>query len=92
MIIMSREDKQIGEKAIKKKVGDMLNCEFINSLPHPLIGVKGDSRYDIETICVQTGCVRFDVGGPIQHGELIDFDHVLDGDYGKHEIDDFYLD
>ncbi|AUR91210.1 hypothetical protein NVP1228O_47 [Vibrio phage 1.228.O._10N.261.49.C1] len=91
-MIIGRNDRQVGEKAIKLKVGDILNCELINSLSHPLIGVKGDNRYDIETICIQTGCVRFDVGGPIQIGEMIDFDHILDGNYNKHEIDDFYLD
>lgn len=92
MMITSRDDVQLGEKAIKQKVGDMLNCKFINSLPHPLIGVKSASRYDIELICVQTGFVRFNVGGPVQSGEMIDFDYVLDGDMNKHDIDDFYLD
>ena len=70
-------------------MADILDMQKINSLPQPLSTEDG---YYFETIDVQTGLVRVDVGGMIDFGEFSDFITIFDGDGVEHRTEDFYLD
>lgn len=72
---------------------DILDIDKFNALPHPVTAILyGDtSGYWIETLCVQTGCMRLDVMGQI---DLCHFDSVkqlVDIDGGKHDPDEFWI-
>ena len=92
MWICDGTEKKIGAPATVNNTNDMLNAELINSLGY-LIGEKRcGTRYDIETICVETGLLRFNVCGMIECGEISDFSYIIGDDGIKRNVDDFYLD
>ena len=71
---------------------DILYMDKIQSLPHPLTAILYDkSGYWIESLCVQTGCMRLDVCGQSQ---LSHFDEVMiikDIDGNLHAPDVFWI-
>lgn len=74
---------------------DKLRMDYINSLPQPftvrLLGDK-DFLYQLESIDVQTGMLRFDVCGKLQVGHISDIGEFKDADGTEHEPDTFYTD
>lgn len=74
-------------------MADILNMEYINSIPHPLMCRKheGDSWCQVETICVQTGCMRLDIWGRIDLTHIDKFLHFQGADGEIHNAEDFYL-
>ena len=70
---------------------DMLNMEKINSIC-PIIVEFNGSNYDLEFVCVQTGCARIDVVGLGQNCHWNDFSKIFDWDMNEYEPDSFYLD
>ena len=71
---------------------DKLNMDKFNALPSPVTArLWSGAEHWIETLCVQTGCMRLDVCGQI---DLSNFDEVrtlIDIDGNEHDPDDFYL-
>lgn len=76
-------------------MSDILDMEYINSLPQPLVArmlCGKDFDWPVYDICVQTGLVRIDVCGLLEVKSISDFSAFRD-DYGKvYTPDDFYLD
>ena len=77
-------------------MSDLLNMEFINSLPQPLLmqewGDSGDDwLWPVETICVQSGLMRIDVCGMLQVKDIGDAKRFKDADGNWHSSDTFYL-
>lgn len=74
-------------------MADILDVDKFNSLPHPLMAVLWgcDSGITIETVCVETGCMRLDVMGQIDLSHFDNVKAVIDGDGVKHDADDFWL-
>ena len=67
--------------------------EKFNSLPSPVTAVLcGGGGYWIETLCVQTGLMRLDVSGKVDHRHFSEVMKLVDIDGGKHNPDDFWLD
>ncbi len=75
-------------------MGDILDMEKFNSLPQPVTAILyGDtSGYWIETLCVQTGCMRLDVMGKIDLSHFDNVKHLVDIDGNTHDPDDFWID
>ena len=76
-------------------MSDILDMEFINSLPQPLMARKygwQDFWMTVETICVETGCMRFDIMGKIERGHIDDIAEFKDMDGEVHVSDSFWLD
>jgi hypothetical protein len=75
------------------EAGDLLDIDYINSLPQPLIGVffSGD-RWPIVDIDVQTGVLRIDVCGKLQVMRIGDAKEFVDADGGIHDSESFYID
>jgi hypothetical protein len=74
---------------------DMLNMEYINSLPQPfIVTFYGDNcAWPVIDICVETGCMSIDVCGIHQGGKHIsDVKKLVDCDGIEYDIDTFYLD
>lgn len=73
---------------------DLLNMEFINSLPQPLwIRQWGDEdfHWPLYDICVEIGLLRIDVCGMLDVLHIGDIAEFRD-DVGKtYEADEFYL-
>ena len=65
-----------------------------NGLPSPVTAVLyGDSNgYWIESLCVQTGAMRVDVSGQIDHHDFAYVKELVDIDGGKYDPDDFWID
>lgn len=71
-------------------MNDLLNMEFINSLPQPLF-VRSGSWWPVHDIDVETGLFRIDVCGllDVMHiGSVLTF---RDADGNEHGSDTFYL-
>ena len=67
--------------------------EKFNALPSPVTAVLcGGGSYWIETLDVQTGCMRVDVCGQIDLTNFGEVMKLVDIDGGEHDPDDFYLD
>ena len=92
MIINETAHEPRNLSLLRREDGDKLNAKKFNSLPSPVTArMLGGSEYWIETLCVQTGCMRIDVCGMI---DLTNFDSVtmlVDADGNEYEPDDFYL-
>lgn len=75
-------------------MADMLRIDHINSLPHPLYVriSSGDWWWPVETLCVQTCCMRLDVMGKIQLAHFGDVFEVRDEAGENHDPDTFYSD
>lgn len=92
MYITSGEEKIPASSAIKNNEEDILNAELINSMGHILVIDRNGSEYDVESICVQTGLLRFIVCGLVDVGEITDFSFVLGDDGIKRNVDSLFLD
>ena len=73
---------------------DLLNIDFINSLPQPL-WVRQWGRKDFDwplyEICVETGLMRIDVCGKLDNLHIGDVAQFRD-DYGTvYDSEEFYL-
>lgn len=73
---------------------DLLDINYINSLPQPLTARKYGDKYfmgvfDIE---VQTGLVRIDVCGLLDINHISDFQEFRDDCGRVYHSDDFYAD
>ena len=77
-----------------REKNDLLNMEFINSLPQPFIAIEYDEKWQwpIQDICVQSGIMRIDVCGLLQPVELLDYKFIQDANGNKHNPEDFYFD
>lgn len=76
-------------------MSDKLRLDYINSLPQPLIvRLVGDKEalWPLEYIDVETGLLKFDVCGKIQHGHIGDVGSFVDGDGTIHDPETFYSD
>lgn len=71
-------------------MSDMLNMDFINSRSWMVKPIGSDNCFDLEVICVQTGCLRFNVSGMSQLSHISDISRFVDWDGNEFEIDDFY--
>ena len=91
MIITSHLDGKLGKPASKKKSGDLLDCEKINALPHPIsLQVwSGDIR-EVESLCVETGKCRLLSCGMIDLDDFSSANNIVDADGVKHDADCFY--
>lgn len=74
---------------------DLLRMDYINSLPHPitvrLLGDK-DFTYPLHAICVETGCLQFDVYGLLEPSHISEIYAFKDDDGIIHDTDTFYSD
>lgn len=75
-------------------MSDLLKINSFNRLQHPLFcRFAGDSSDSlIETVCVQTGLMRIDVYGKIDHRHIGEVMEIVDGDGNRYDVDDFYID
>lgn len=74
---------------------DLLDMEFINSLPHPLFAnIGGGEKWDwpVHDIEVQTGLFRIDVCGLLQVEHIGGALYFKDANGKKYDTDDFYID
>jgi len=78
-------------KKVTDKEGDTLSAIKINALGTCTAVLIGGFTVGLETICVETGCCRFDVCGQIDLGTFADIRTIIDYDGNEHEPDDFYL-
>lgn len=73
---------------------DLLNIDFINSLPQPLwVRQWGDKDFlwPLYEICVETGLMRIDVCGKLDNLHIGDVAQFRD-DYGTvYDSEEFYL-
>lgn len=71
---------------------DILDMEYINSLPQPFIGCMWGNRewpvYDIE---IETGLVRIDVCGMLDVKHIGDFKSFVDATGASHPSDGFFI-
>lgn len=73
-------------------LGDKIDMEKFNKLPGPVTArMLGGSEYWIETLDVQTGCMRIDVCGQIDHTHFGEVTLLIDQDGNEHDPDDFWL-
>lgn len=76
-------------------MNDLLNMEYINSLPQPfvvrLLGDK-DFSWELHDICVETGCLRFNVCGKLQPSHIGEISAFRDMDGKEHNPETFYSD
>lgn len=70
------------------KEKDVLDAEYINSLPQPL----WDRGYQIVNIDVQTGLYKIDVCGMIDIKNLLKIRSIFDGNGNEHLIEDLLTD
>lgn len=78
---------------LSRKYGDILDIKKFNELPSPVTAkLIGGGEYWIETLCVQTGAMRIDVCGMIDHMEFIDVLELIDINGKQYNPDDFWLD
>tara|TARA_R110000744_G_scaffold332082_1_gene437492 strand:+ start:1194 stop:1427 length:234 start_codon:yes stop_codon:yes gene_type:complete len=70
---------------------DILKEGFINSRQWMVQLIGDESRFDLHQICIQTGCLTFDVCGKSQGGHIGDVSKFIDWDGNEFEIDDFYI-
>lgn len=73
-------------------MSDLLNMEYINSLPQPFIATMlGGSRWPVYDIEVQAGLVRIDVMGKLDVLDICDFSSFMDANGVEHDVDSFFL-
>ena len=74
-------------------MADLLRMDYIRSL-EPLMVSMGvnDTFYDLETLCVQTGLLRYDVCGKLDRGHIAEVYQFKDWDGNTYEPDEFYTD
>lgn len=73
--------------------GDLLNLDYINSLPQPFIAVfYGGSEWPVFDIDVETGLLRIDVYGKLDIKHIGDVRLFRDMDANLHDADSFYMD
>lgn len=72
---------------------DILKMNHINSLPHPLYIRTWGSKilWPLHEICVETGCLKFDVCGKLQPSHISDIAEFIDSDNNKHDPETFYI-
>jgi hypothetical protein len=72
---------------------DLLDMEYINSLPHPFLGkLRGREWWPIHDFEVETGLVRIDVCGKLEVRRIADFTTFRDGHGVERSSDAFYSD
>lgn len=69
---------------------DILSEEKINALG-PIVVEMNGSKYDLEFVCVQTGCSRINVCGLGQNCHWDYFDKILDWDNNEYDPISFYI-
>jgi len=95
MIITDRatSNRKKPRDEMRVKDGDLLDIVKINSLPHPLTArMVGGSEQMIETIDVQTGCMRLDIYGQIDLECFSIVMVIIDADGVEHDSDYFWID
>ena len=83
------------QRPVRRPAGaDLLDMEYINSLPQPLIGRRygSESWWPIHDIELQTGLVLIDVCGKLDVKHIGDFACFKDDLGNAHEPDDFFAD
>jgi len=73
---------------------DLLNIDFINSLPQPLwVRQWGDKEFlwPLYEICVETGLIRIDVCGKLDNLHIGDVAQFKDDNGTVYESEEFYL-
>ena len=74
-------------------MNDLLRIDHINSLPQPLMArTFGGGDWEVEFICVETGCMRINVCGPSQNTHIDEVLYFVDDAGTKHSTDSFYSD
>jgi hypothetical protein len=74
-------------------MADLLRIDYINSLPQPFLVEQLDGcKWPLIDICVDTGCLRFDVMGMCQPSHISDIKQFIDADGVIHSTDSFYSD
>jgi len=87
------EGRKTDENLMQGVKGDIIDIAKFNSLPAPVTAVLfGGSKYWIDTLCVQTGCMSIDVCGMLDKSHFSDVKQLIDIDGGIHDPDDFWLD
>lgn len=69
---------------------DILSMDKINALG-PIVVEMNDSKYDLEYVCVETGCAKINVCGLAQNCHWDDFSKILDWDNNEYTPDSFYI-
>ena len=69
---------------------DILSAKKINALGSVIVEMDG-SRYDLEFVCVETGCSRIWVCGLGQNCHWDDFSKILDWYHNEYDPDSFYI-
>jgi len=96
MMITTPEEVETNKKNALNEVreGDCIDGAKLNALPGPLIvlfvGDK-DSGWGLESVCVETGVVRYNVCGLIDHDHFSCVKKIIDADGNEHDPDDFWL-
>ena len=75
-------------------MGDLLRIDHINSLQQPLqVREYGsDTWWELHDICVETGLLRFLVGGLLQRSHISEIAAFKGMDGIEHDPDTFYTD
>jgi len=74
-------------------MADLLRMDYINSLPQPfMVTFCGGDEWELDYICVETGCMRIVVCGLSQIADIGMVSFLTDMDGTKHDIDTFYSD
>ena len=95
MIITDETTTQRGKPKDAQNVltGDKLNLPKFNKLPSPVTArMIGGGEYWIETLDVQTGAMRLDVSGQIDHEDFVMVEILVDSGGVEHDPDDFWID
>ena len=72
---------------------DLLDMEFINSLPQPFVGRElGGWWWGIYDMDVETGLVRIDACGKLVVKHIADFTAFRDDSGKEHDAETFYSD
>jgi len=72
-------------------MADLLNMEFINSLPHPLWVQSLGSWWPVHDIEVETGLFRIDACGMLDVLHISGVSTFRDSAGNMHDSDSFYL-
>lgn len=72
--------------------GDVLNMDYINSLPQPLVAhLYGGSEWPVHDIDVQTGLMRIDVVGLLEVKHIGEINFFRDESGKDHDSESFYI-
>lgn len=74
-------------------MSDLLDAEFVNGLPQPLLSLDygSDVWWPVHDIDIQTGLMRIDVCGLLQIKRVGDVRTFKDADGTCHASESFYL-